>query len=130
MNSYAREARESERRRRAEARRMKKRKAKAAMKENEPYDPIRRLCKLGLPVLARAVLDNNEVTITTKSGAVFSIFKAGAVVGVSDSDEILLGDPMGRQLVFKPHEIKVSFGVCENPYAPGISWQRRRESFS
>jgi hypothetical protein len=79
------------------------------------YDPVKRLVQLGLPALARAVADNNEVTITTKEGAVYSVFKAGACINVTGDGRVLLGEPAGRQVVFDAHEIKVSFGVSKLP---------------
>ena len=88
------------------------------------YDPVRRLVQLGLPALASAVLHNNEATIVTKTGVIYSIFKAAAVINVTEDGLVLLGGPFGRQLCFKPSEIRARPGVSEDPYGPGVTWQR------
>jgi hypothetical protein len=98
--------------------------------DTQLYDPVRRLCELGLHALAAAVRDNNECTISTAHGR-FAVYKAGCCINVVQGSDgqpwIRLGDPCSsRPLLFRPNEIRASPGVSQDPYLPSLSFERLR----
>ena len=91
------------------------------------YDPVARLIALKLPLLAQAFADNNETTLHIKGAGTFCIYRPKLCINVSEAGQVLIGEPMGRQLVVDPSRIRESFGVAQLPSQRGIAWERLRE---